>query len=71
VKSSDVSHTAQTQIKTLEDKLAIYTGINNELRADTANLQQLEGCDFTFTAPRGWPLGWAICKKRIGIVKLL
>ena len=43
MKSSDVSHTARTQIQTLEDKLATNTGINNELRADKANLQkQLE-----------------------------
>lgn len=35
--------TARNQIKTLEDKLAIYTGLNNDLKADKENLQkQLE-----------------------------
>jgi hypothetical protein len=53
VKSSDVSHTARTQIKTLEDKLAIYTGINKELQADKANLQkQLELVTLRLLPPR-------------------
>ena len=45
--------TARTQIKTLEDKLAIFTGLNNDLKADKENLQkQLELVTLRLPSPR-------------------
>jgi len=45
--------TARTQIKTLEDKLAIFTGLNNDLKADKENLQkQLELVTLRLPPPR-------------------
>ena len=45
--------TARTQIKTLEDKIAIFTGLNNDLKADKENLQkQLELVTLRLPPPR-------------------
>jgi hypothetical protein len=45
-------NTARTQIKTQEDKLAIYTGLNNDLKADKENLlKQLELMALRLPAP--------------------
>jgi hypothetical protein len=40
-------------VKTLEDKLVIYTGLNNDLRADKENLRkQLELVTLILPTPR-------------------
>ena len=45
--------TARTQIKTLEDKLTLFTRLNNDLKADKENLQeQLELVTLRLPAPR-------------------
>jgi hypothetical protein len=43
----------RTQVKTLEEKLVIYTGLNNDLKADKEALQkQLELVTLRLPAPR-------------------
>jgi hypothetical protein len=43
----------RTQVKTLEEKLAIYVGLNNDLKADKENLQkQLELVTLRLPPPR-------------------
>lgn len=45
--------TVRTQVKTLEEKLAIYMGLKNELQADKENLQkQLELVTLRLPPPR-------------------
>jgi peptidoglycan hydrolase CwlO-like protein len=45
--------TVRTQVKTLEEKLVIYTGLNNDLKADKEALQkQLELVTLRLPAPR-------------------
>jgi peptidoglycan hydrolase CwlO-like protein len=45
--------TLRTHVKTLEEKLAIYTGLNNDLKADKENLQkQLELVTLRLPAPK-------------------
>jgi peptidoglycan hydrolase CwlO-like protein len=45
--------TVRTQVKTLEEKLAIYMGLNNDLKADKENLQkQLELVTLRLPPPR-------------------
>ncbi len=45
--------TVRTQVKTLEEKLAIYIGLNNDLKADKETLQkQLELVTLRLPAPR-------------------
>jgi chromosome segregation ATPase len=45
--------TVRTQVKTLEEKLAIYMGLKNELQADKENLQkQLELVTLRLPLPR-------------------
>lgn len=45
--------TVRTQVKTLEEKLAIYVGLNNDLKADKENLQkQLELVTLRLPPPR-------------------
>jgi predicted nuclease with TOPRIM domain len=45
--------TVRTQVKTLEEKLAIYMGLNNDLKADKENLQkQLELVTLRLLPPR-------------------
>jgi hypothetical protein len=60
----------RTQAKTLEDELVIYTGLNNDLRADKENLQkQLEILTLRLPPP-GLASGPVCLVKRIGIVNL-
>jgi hypothetical protein len=45
--------TVRTQVKTLEEKLVIYTGLNNDLKADKEALQkQLQLVTLRLPAPR-------------------
>jgi len=45
--------TVRTQVKTLEEKLVIYAGLNNDLKADKEALQkQLELVTLRLPAPR-------------------
>ena len=45
--------TVRTQVKTLEEKLVIYTGLNSDLKADKEALQkQLELVTLRLPAPR-------------------
>jgi len=45
--------TARTEIKTLEEKIVIFTGLNNDLKADKENLQkQLELVTLRLPPPR-------------------
>lgn len=45
--------TLRTQVKTLEEKLAIYMGLNNDLKADKENLRkQLELVTLRLPPPR-------------------
>jgi DNA repair exonuclease SbcCD ATPase subunit len=47
------AETLRTQVKTLEEKLAIYTGFNNDLKADKETLQkQLELVTLRLPPPR-------------------
>ena len=57
--------TTRTQIKTLEDKLAIFTGLNNDLKADKENLQkQLELVTLRLPAPRVGFWAWIFGRKK-------
>ena len=47
------AETLRTQVKTLEEKLVIYTGLNNDLKADKETLQkQLELVTLRLPPPR-------------------
>jgi chromosome segregation ATPase len=47
------AETLRTQVKTLEEKLVIYTGLNNDLKADKDTLQkQLELVTLRLPTPR-------------------
>jgi ABC-type uncharacterized transport system substrate-binding protein len=52
-------------VKTLEDKLVIYTGLNNDLRADKENLRkQLELVTLILPNAQTWLLGPAVWWKK-------